>query len=90
MDKKHYKIRVTGKVQDVGFRSSAKRRAEELGLHGFARNEPDGTVYVEVEGSADQVEKFLEWCQNGSNEAIVETVDVTDHPPVGHEGFERL
>lgn len=90
MDKKHYKIHVTGKVQDVGFRSSARREAERLGLHGFARNEADGTVYIEVEGADEPLQEFLKWCQDGSDEAVVETVDVSDHPPVGHSGFERL
>jgi acylphosphatase len=84
----HLKIRVTGKVQGVYFRDTARKEAENLGITGFARNEPDGTVFIEAEGSDEAVKKFLDWCHKGSREAMVEEVIHTKHEPVGHRGFE--
>ena len=83
----HVKIRVTGKVQGVYFRDTARREAENLGITGFARNEKDGSVYIEAEGSDDAIQKFLGWCHDGPREAVVEDVMHTHHEPVGHRGF---
>jgi acylphosphatase len=83
----HVKIRVTGKVQGVYFRDTARQTAENLEIQGFARNEQDGSIYIEAEGSDKAVEKFLEWCQEGPREAAVESVEHTHHEPVGHRGF---
>ncbi|MDB5186358.1 MAG: acylphosphatase [Candidatus Saccharibacteria bacterium] len=82
------KIRVTGKVQGVYFRDNARQRADRLGIRGFARNEPDGSVYIEAEGSKEALEQFLTWCHEGSREAVVENVEHSRHELLGHEGFE--
>ncbi len=50
---------VKGMVQGVGFRWTCKRIADGLGLAGFARNNPDGTVTVLVAGSDADIEHFL-------------------------------
>lgn len=71
---KHVTIRVFGRVQGVFFRYSAKRRGEKLGIKGFARNEADGSVYMEVEGDALSLEKFLAWCRKGPPFASVESI----------------
>lgn len=73
--KKNYVIRVHGKVQNVTFRNSAKQQAKSLGLTGMARNEKDGTVYIEVEGDKRSIDKFIEWCHRGPEEAEVEKVE---------------
>lgn len=80
-------IRITGTVQGVFFRESAKNMAEELGLSGFARNEPDGTVYMEVEGEEDRLEKFVSWCKDGPEHAKVDEVKVTRQPLNDFQGF---
>ena len=49
----------SGLVQGVGFRWEAKILAVQLGLTGWARNEPDGTVTVEIQGGEDYVHEFL-------------------------------
>jgi len=72
---KHLNIKVFGRVQGVFFRDSARRQAKKLGLKGFARNEPDGLVYIETEGEKENLEKFLEWCKKGPMFAKVEKVD---------------
>jgi acylphosphatase len=84
----HVHIRVTGRVQGVFFRNSAKAQAINLDIHGFARNEPDGSVYIEAEGSDNAIRKFLAWCHEGSRDAVVEDVQHSTHDPIGHSGFE--
>lgn len=85
---KRYVIKVTGKVQGVFFRDTARQTATKLGLKGFARNEPDGSVYIEVEGDRDSLNKFMKWCPEGSEYSVVNRVEHTEHEPAGHEGFE--
>ncbi len=85
---KRYIITVTGKVQGVFFRDTARQVATQLGLTGFARNEPDGSVYIEVEGEEPVLDKFLQWCPKGSQYSEVQGVEHSEHDPVGHQGFE--
>ena len=58
------KAKIHGDVQGVGFRFEAARYARELHLAGFARNERDGTVYVEAQGVRENVESFLHWLEH--------------------------
>lgn len=86
-------IRVEGRVQGVGFRAGAAQEARRLGLAGFARNEADGSVAIEVEGEAAALEAFVAWCRLGPSAARVERVDVDVAVPVaagrakGTKGF---
>lgn len=73
--RKNLKAKIYGRVRGVGFRFSAQSRALELGLKGFARNEPDDSVYLEAEGEENALKKFLDWCRNGPSFAEVERVD---------------
>lgn len=72
---KHLNIKISGRVQGVLFRANAKKKAEELQITGFARNEPDGTVYIEAEEEKENLEKFLKWCHRGPLIAHVEKVE---------------
>ncbi len=76
--KKHFNIKIHGKVQGVFFRISAKRKADELDLVGIVRNEGDRTVYIEVEGEEEALDKFLDWCNQGSDYAKVEKVEAKE------------
>ena len=58
-----------------------------LGLSGYVRNVPDGTMEVEIEGGEDAVEPFLAWLAKGPRFAHVDTLDVSDLEPVGDHGF---
>ena len=87
---KRYVVKITGKVQGVFFRDTARHAATELGLSGFARNEPDGSVYIEVEGEERDLNQFLKWCPQGSELSEVESVKHSEHEPAGHQGFEIL
>jgi len=70
------KIKVYGLVQGVFFRESARQEARKLGLGGFARNEPDDSVYIEAEGSEENIKKFVDWCRKGPEMARVQRIEV--------------
>lgn len=64
-EEEHVQIIVKGKVQGVNFRSAVKKRADELGLTGYAKNEPDGTVRIEAEGKMINLTELARWCKEG-------------------------
>lgn len=72
---KHLSIKIYGKVQGVTFRYYGREKARELNLAGFVRNEPDSTVYFEVEGEEENLKKFLDWCHKGPDTAFIEKVE---------------
>ncbi|SEK60571.1 acylphosphatase [Pseudoxanthomonas sp. GM95] len=65
---------VSGRVQGVFFRTSTKQEALALGLHGSARNLPDGRVEVIVGGDAAAIDTLAQWLQHGPPMADVEAV----------------
>jgi acylphosphatase len=72
------RVIVRGRVQGVGFRWSAQAQAERLGVAGYARNLPDGTVQAELEGTEDAVRRMLDWLHHGPPYAEVDGIEVTD------------
>jgi acylphosphatase len=60
-----FDVRIGGMVQGVGFRYSALRRAQALGISGWVRNEDDGSVSIHAEGSPDGLDAFAEWLREG-------------------------
>ncbi|MDD7937058.1 acylphosphatase [Actinomycetospora lutea] len=87
MQSKH--IVVHGRVQGVFFRASAEEAAERLGVGGWVRNRDDGTVEMLVEGADDAVEQMVAWAREGSSQAQVSSIDVTDTEPQGHRSFDQ-
>lgn len=85
---KHLSIKVTGKVQGVFFRASTKDVAEKLDLHGFVRNERDGSVYIEVEGEEENLRQFVVWCQQGPVHAQVSKVELIEGKVQNFTSFE--
>ena len=81
------RVVVTGVVQGVGFRWSAREVAQLLGVTGFAFNRADGAVEVEAEGEPAAVERMLAWLADGPPGSRVTAIDVTDLEPVGGGGF---
>lgn len=75
-----YAITVTGKVQGVYYRQSTKEKARELGITGYIKNQPDGTVYIIATGTEEQLQQLVNWCKQGPPRAGVDTVQtqVTD------------
>jgi acylphosphatase len=78
---------VRGDVQAVGFRASARSRARSLGVAGWVRNNPDGTVEAELEGPPDRVDSLVEWFGRGPHGSRVDTIDVQPREPAGEQGF---
>ena len=76
-----------GRVQGVGFRASTIERARSLGLGGWVRNRPDGTVEAVFEGPRDRVESMVEWCRRGPAGARVDSVDEAAEQPRGERAF---
>ena len=58
---KHINIKIIGRVQGVGFRRAARDEARYLGIKGYIRNEPDGSVYLEAEGDELAISQFVIW-----------------------------
>jgi acylphosphatase len=81
-------VTVTGRVQGVFFRAEAQEEASRLGVAGWARNEPDGTVAAHFEGEPDAVEAMVAWCRTGPSRARVDAVDVRRGDPTGARGFD--
>jgi acylphosphatase len=67
---------VTGQVQGVRFRDYVQVSAVELGLLGFVRNLPDGSVEVVAEGNPDTLKELVEYLNEGSLMSKVESVSV--------------
>ena len=73
-------IIITGKVQGVFFRQSAKEKALELGLTGQAKNQGNGNVHIIVSGTGEQLAKFSDWCKTGPSRAVVTGMEITELP----------
>lgn len=80
-------IKVTGRVQGVFFRMAAKEQALALRLDGIVANSADDGVVIAVEGEPAVLERFVEWCRRGPENATVRSVDVRSAAPVGLKGF---
>lgn len=63
---RRYRIIFHGDVQGVGFRWRARMAAQSLGLTGWVKNEWDGSVCMEVQGSRDAIERMLAQIDSGS------------------------
>jgi acylphosphatase len=83
----HRNIRITGRVQGVGFRYNAREAAFHYGIRGFIRNQPNGDVYIEAEGPRISVEEFIAWCKQGPPRARVDFVDITEGEVRGYGEF---
>ena len=78
---------VSGDVQGVFFRDSARREARRLRVSGWVSNRPDGRVEAHLEGPRDAVEELVRWCRSGPRHATVADVQVTDAEPAGYVRF---
>jgi acylphosphatase len=81
--KKRAHVIVEGRVQGVFFRAYTSDEAKKLGLTGWVRNRPEGTVEALIEGNAAPVETMLRWFHQGSPGSRVTAVHVTEETPVG-------
>ena len=84
----HRTLHIHGRVQGVFFRQSTRTEAQRLGLTGYARNNPDGTVTIEAEGSAEALNELEAWCHQGPPAARVDKVEVEVGEVQGYQTFE--
>lgn len=75
-DRERAHVRVSGNVQGVFFRDSTREKATQLGLAGWVKNLPDGSVEALFEGPSERVREMARWCEEGPSHAAVESVDV--------------
>ena len=81
------RIVVRGRVQGVWFRGSMQEAAERLGVAGWVRNRPDGTVEAEAEGTHEAVDALIAWAHQGPPGARVADVSVDWIAARGERGF---
>ncbi len=74
---------VTGLVQGVNFRWFTQRRANELNLVGYVKNEPEGSVTFVAEGPREALERLLDFARSGPSSAVVENVETEWGTPTG-------
>ncbi len=73
---KQVQLTVRGRVQGVFFRASAQREARRLGLTGWVRNRPDGSVELVAEGDEEVLRDLVGWSHHGPSAARVDQVDI--------------
>jgi acylphosphatase len=76
-------VRVTGRVQGVGFRYAVVARARSLDVGGWVSNLGDGSVEAVFEGDDEAVASLVAWCEHGPRGAEVRHVDVSWREPQG-------
>ena len=85
---KSYQLRIKGRVQGVFYRASMRDKARELGITGFVKNMDDGSVYAEIEGNEEILNKIIEWANSGPTGAKVEEVKVIEQSNKVFKEFE--
>ena len=84
------RVVIGGRVQGVGYRAWMVREAVLLGVWGWVRNRPDGTVEALVHGEGDAVEELLRRCRLGPMLASVRTIDESEAEAPEEEGFRQI
>ena len=85
---KAVQARVTGRVQGVSFRWYTQEQAHGLGVTGWVRNEPDGSVLLHAEGEDAAVDALVTWCRTGPSTARVTDVAVREAAEEDVSSFE--
>lgn len=77
MNRVRVQLKILGRVQGVFYRQSTQETAVRLGLTGWVRNCPDGSVEATFEGELEAVDAAIEWCRQGPSAARVTEVVVS-------------
>lgn len=88
-DVKTLTLRIHGRVQGVWYRGWTVKQANALGLSGWVRNRPDGTVEALVHGPADSVDDLVRRCHEGPPAARVDSVDQAPAADIPEPGFDQ-
>ncbi|MGO9753804.1 MAG: acylphosphatase [Solirubrobacteraceae bacterium] len=86
-ERKAVRVVVRGRVQGVWFRDSTARRAFALGVTGWVRNLPDGSVQVHAEGAPTAVDQLVTFLHDGPPRARVDALDIERVAIEGHDQF---
>lgn len=70
----HYEIKITGRVQGVGFRQFVKDKANDFDISGWVKNMPDGSVFVKAEGEEKDMEPFIDHLKRGPSMGRVDNL----------------
>ena len=81
------RVIVHGRVQGVWFRGSTAAEAQRLGVAGWVRNLPNGTVEALFEGSREAVQAAVRYCERGPSGAVVVRIEQFEEAPQGLTGF---
>ena len=66
---------IKGRVQGVGYRYSAKVKAESMDIRGSVKNLRDGSVFLTAQGEKEAIDNFVRWCYKGPPGAIVRNIE---------------
>ena len=85
-------VRVSGRVQGIGYREACVSRARASGITGWVRNRMDDSVEALLQGSPQQLADMCAWLRDGMPAALVDDLEVTVLQPPFHriDTFERL
>lgn len=86
----HLNITITGQVQGVGFRYSAKNQAITIGIKGIIKNLENGDVYIEAESSKEKLHLFIDWCYRGPAHASVKNIAIVEDKICHYNYFEII
>jgi acylphosphatase len=89
MEQRRVHVLVSGSVQGVFFRSTARDEAQRLGLTGWVRNRRDGRVEAEFQGDPAAIDRMVEFCARGPSLAKVTDIEVEDVDIVAGEQMFR-
>ena len=81
---------IEGRVQGVGYRYSAKIKAESLCIKGSVKNMHDGTVFLTAQGEKESMESFVRWCHKGPPSAKVRKIHKVQGKTKGFTEFKIL
>ena len=83
------RLRIEGRVQGVWFRESMRQEAARLGVVGWVRNRPDGSVEAVVQGDPGAVAAMTSWARHGPDGADVRNLEAAEEPAGAFTGFEK-
>ena len=85
-------VRISGRVQGIGYREACVNRARAAGITGWVRNRMDESVEAMLQGSPRQLTEMCDWLREGVPAALVDDLEVKVLPPPFHrvDTFERL
>ncbi len=82
------RARFYGRVQGVFFRANTERKAKEMGINGYVKNMPDGSVEVVFEGDEKKIKEIIDWCSTKMRAARVTNVGIEYENTKGFNDFE--